>query len=572
MIYCPACYANCTSEAILIVHWKCKHSTVTSNIHCKQSTCSRVFSDIYAFKRHLQRVHPMNKIDINNKSNPETTQKISSKDNSPVPALTHILEPIDSANNIPATLQDFTNTTRLDFAESLSQSVAHFVAKLYANPIVPRSLVQEIVTDVQNITNHVQILKPMCIINETSDSTEINHLFEIFQDAFVDHNSEYMSFSYFQNLNTLIMPKKFNIDGDMKSVLKRNIREICYADHNFSYVPLKEVLKLFLELPTVFPSILLYMEKAEKSTEVICCTQADLWITIKQKFSGIVIPLIFYFDDFEINNPLGTHRCVNKIGAVYFSIACIPDEYATLLENTFVAQLHKNKDYDKCDNEQIFWKLIEQIIELETVGVTITVSEQKIQVRFAMLTMAGDNLALHSAFGFYKSFNANFNCIACTADKEARQILVREDASLMRTEKSYANDVNNLEKGIRTECVFNKVPSFHVTRNITFDPDHDILEGTLRYETAKVLNYFINDCESFTLRTLNDKIRFFDYGTKNDINFPPPIKTKWLQNEQIMYTASEMMTFIQYLPLMIGLSVKKKSKHWKLLLLMRKIV
>ena len=264
-----------------------------------------------------------------------------------------------------------------------------------------------------------------------------------------------------------------------------------------------------------------------------------MWISIEKKILGTIIPLILYFDNFEMNNPIGTHRCFHKIGAVYFALGCLPDEYASQLENIFLAQFHNTIDYRNCDNKQIFWKLIEQLIELETIGITIIVNSKQRQVKFAILIMAGNSLAIHSAFGYYRSFNANFNCRACITDTKIRQSQIRKDPRFLRTEENYSTDVKTLARGIREECVFNKIPSFYVTRNIAFDPDHDILEEDLRYETAEVLSNFIKESQFFSLESLNNKIRFFDYGAKNYMNFPPHVKKEWLGNNQIMYTASE---------------------------------
>lgn len=52
--------------------------------------------------------------------------------------------------------------------------------------------------------------------------------------------------------------------------------------------------------------------------------QTDTW---KQKLSlyksdDIVLPLLFYFDDFEPNNPLGPKS--GKLGVVYVTLLCLP--------------------------------------------------------------------------------------------------------------------------------------------------------------------------------------------------------------------------------------------------------
>lgn len=149
-------------------------------------------------------------------------------------------------------------------------------------------------------------------------------------------------------------------------------------------------------MPGVFNTITSSIEKAKNSHEITYVVQGTLSKEIKQKISGTVLPPIVYFDDFEINNTLGSHRSVHKIGAVYFAIACIPDEFASRLENIFLAQLHNAQDYDQSNNKQIFWKLIEQLMELETIGLLINVNGVQINVKFAMIIFLGDNLGLNS--------------------------------------------------------------------------------------------------------------------------------------------------------------------------------
>ena len=82
-----------------------------------------------------------------------------------------------------------------------------------------------------------------------------------------------------------------------------------------------------------------------------------------------------------------------------------------------------------------------------------------------------------------------------------RQSQVREDPRFLRTEENYSSDLKTLARGIREKCVLKKIPSFHVTRNIAFDPDHDILEGVLRYETTEFLSNFIKEIKFFCVQT-----------------------------------------------------------------------
>jgi len=59
--------------------------------------------------------------------------------------------------------------------------------------------------------------------------------------------------------------------------------------------------------------------------------------------------LFLYYDDFETNNPLGSAAGIYKVGALYCSIAILPSQYSSLLENIFLVQL-------KFIRSNIFWE------------------------------------------------------------------------------------------------------------------------------------------------------------------------------------------------------------------------
>lgn len=76
--------------------------------------------------------------------------------------------------------------------------------------------------------------------------------------------------------------------------------------------------------------------------------------------------------------------------------------------------------------------------------------------------------------------------------------------------------------------------------NVCLDPMHDVLEGVCRYNMANILNVLINQDKLFTLETLNDRIRFFDYGTNTGKNIPVSITCNIFKTDVLMLSASEM--------------------------------
>lgn len=56
--------------------------------------------------------------------------------------------------------------------------------------------------------------------------------------------------------------------------------------------------------------------------------QEENWKKIIAKFRGqLVLPLRIYVDDYEINNTLGSHRCIKKMTGVYYTMSCLPPEF-----------------------------------------------------------------------------------------------------------------------------------------------------------------------------------------------------------------------------------------------------
>lgn len=105
---------------------------------------------------------------------------------------------------------------------------------------------------------------------------------------------------------------------------------------------------------------------------------------------------------------------------------------------------------------------------------------------------------------------------------------------------------------MKTECVFNQIPKFHVIENASLDPMHDLFEGICRYEIAKILNIFINKEHFFLLEIFNARLQHFDCSRNFGKNIPISISSKALKAQNLIISASEMVFLIVHLGIMIG--------------------
>lgn len=137
---------------------------------------------------------------------------------------------------------------------------------------------------------------------------------------------------------------------------------------------------------------------------------------------------------------------------------------------------------------------LEELKKLESDGIDINVEGKSEIVYFSLALFIGDNLAVHKAFGFAEGFKANYPCRFCKIHYRDLNSITTENIDLLRTEQNYNQDVrkkNLSNTGVARECMFNKLKSFHYTKNISSDTLHDEFCGTARYNVFLVLNHVI---------------------------------------------------------------------------------
>nr|XP_023028858.1 uncharacterized protein LOC111517034 [Leptinotarsa decemlineata] len=298
--------------------------------------------------------------------------------------------------------------------------------------------------------------------------------------------------------------------------------------------------------------------------------QGDLWQMYLNKVKHKnVFPLIIYFDEFETCNPLGSHAGVYKQGAVYFSIASLPQQYTTRLENIFLVMLFHSDDRITFGNKAVFDILINELKYLEDKGIAINCNGNVEQVYFSMVLLIGDNLGLHSLYGLVESFQANFYCRFCKCHKHDMKKLCKEEQTLLRTVDEYDEMVLEKSYGIKEKCVFHDLPNFHIFNNLTCDIMHDLSEGVHRYGLAKVIESLISQ-NFFSLDYLNQRIQFFNYNS-SEKNKPPPLKANHIKEGCIILSSSEMMCLVLNLRLIVGDLVPENNEVWGYYLLLLEI-
>lgn len=579
MILCFLCFKkfNCTKSVAL--HLKVSHSICSGDsVPCKQPGCTRKFSDVWSFKKHLERKH--------NFSSSVLTVESHSKRNDEVNENNILPSPSSFSGSVSSQGTDVFKTQTLDenflledVVNTIGSSAVSLCAKLYENPAIPRNQVQFVIDSVTDFLNCGAIsmisqnLKTLHQEQSASSMNEIVKMLTVLENPFKELSTEKRRFDYFQRSSFLIKPISF-IVGYTEQCRTFSDRSCLQLEAmSAHYVPLQLVLKNFFELPEVLDVVLSRVEECKKESPTVSSfLQSKLWTEMALKFPGkVVLPVILYHDDFEVNNPLGSHAGIHKLGGTYFTIPALPLENSSTLDNIFLAQLSHSSDRSQFGNRAIFQNLLKELKFLESDGITVSVNGEDVKLYFTLALILGDNLGMNGILGFVESFSGNYFCRICTADKQQTQTLCKSIPELKRTFHNFPIQNTNLEnKGIKGECIWDDLTAYKVNENIACDVMHDVFEGICRYEIGKILHYFINE-KQFTLGTLNERIKYFKYG-QYDSNKPALITLDQIRKKYIIMSTSEMACLTRYLGCIIGDKIPEGHQVWKLYLLLKKII
>jgi len=573
MYNCYLCsIKNLLSVNELILHLQIFHNLNNYSLFiCNQNSCVRNFRGIDKFRKHLNKEHTTSTLTLNLNLNEVTIPNVEINSTS---SKSTLLNPESLISHT-----EIENKINNSFENIVTNSAVSFIADLYSNPSMTETLLQTIVTGTNELISNGIIchlkskIEPLLDKCTSEQIQEIDKLFNVLVNPFAKLDTKFLRMKYLEENNLYVKPKSVVVGYTKEKKIETGIERLLMVPIEGHLISLKTNLKSFFELPGVLDIALNYLKNSMKSNLLSSYLNGSSWKYIYSKFPDkIVFPLFLYYDDAEMGNPLGSHSGVHKMGCVYYSVAALPPEYLSSLNNIFVAFLFHSADrgQSKINNKKMFAALIKELIDLQENGILLSTN---VTIYFTLGLVLGDNLGLNSILGFVESFSANFYCRICYLPKSDLQNLLKE-SKLIRNKINYEDHINQANvsiTGIKERCIFNEVPNYHVVENIVCDFMHDIPEGVARYDMAVIINSLIQE-KYFTLDELNSRIQLFAYGVTEQKNSPPSISQRNLNNGSIIMSASEMLCFIRYFGLIIGELVPLKTGVWYLYISLRKIV
>lgn len=576
MPQCALCQDFFYASTALITHLKIIHRLENNSTYlCGENGCRRNFPALKSFRKHVKS-HEIkwhhSVLDLQNNSKTTIQTKILDSE---------VIEPCEieekSYSNIPKPI-DW--EVSLDcFKKKLHDNNINFISNLYSENTFCRKDVQKIMNYFHSLLNEPLNLfrKDMEQILKFSSATNIEknvlcHYFKEFENLFSCFESEHLRLKVLEGCNLYIKPVEF-IVGQNLEVNKHSVS--APKKYTAQQIPLGKVLKGLFSLPGVLTDTLKYIETLPESGRILNIVQTIFW---KNKIScfketDIVFPIFIYYDDYECGNPLGSRSGIHKLGAVYFSVACLPPSFQSKIENIFLATLFHSNDLKEFGEKIVFSKLVAELNDLYKHGIIINNDLGEYKLYFCLALILGDNLALNTISGFQESFTANSFCRFCKCIRAETQKLTTQQTDKLRNISNYNADLktkNPYDTGIKFTPVFNAVESFHIAENFAVDISHDIFEGVGNVIMSFLLHQFILVDKFFDLQFLNNKLKFFKFSKTH--NKPPLISYDSLKKKSLRMSASEMKTFILNAGLLFSHLVPRGNKYWSLYILLRKIL
>ena len=571
-IICFVCSAHFESNRNLVKHLRENHPA--QNFYCcaqneNPSTginCTRKFDSLNSFWKHRKLEHGI--------------QQASSSDD-------HDYHDVGAENDGAESGRLITPSIESDFQAKLDNNIRQLLSTAYSFPNIPNNRVfglTQIFSD--NILGGTafQLLKNSVItrlhsLNDSPDEIrKFSSMFDSMSQPFKNFKSQYLQLNSVQSERTFIDSVQYKIGERQDSVEDPSDGTVHGKPVSLTaeFIPLRKVLQRFFELPNILEETLKYVSTLMKQETVISnFVQGEFWREFIENYIGPtpILPLFLYFDEFEVNNPLGSHAGFGKVGAIYASLPCLPIEYQAKLENIFIVILFYAMDRKTTNDRLIFFKLIDELNFLEKEGIEINGT---VTVRFKLCLILGDNLGIHSIFGSLESFSSNYFCRFCLVRKDEKDLIFSESQCTLRDIQNYVEALkkdNPKLTGIRVECVLHEIGNFHVTKNLCVDPLHEFTEGLCRSDVGRVLHIFTNEKKYFDISQLDSRINGFPFDPNDKRSKPPSIRlADKPPSLKLMFSASEMRCFIRILPILIADLIPKDEIFFRVIIKLKQLL
>ncbi|XP_024879521.1 uncharacterized protein LOC112459573, partial [Temnothorax curvispinosus] len=555
------CQDGFNNPEALFLHTQIYHINLT-NYTCGQVGCERTFQRLDSFKRHIRNIHshqPQNPLPNICAELLNVEQPLMDVD---------LVEDVDLLEEDPLPPQHEPINDLPHIGNQLKRITYKYLSKLHVDKSLSRTAIQRIIESTSELLSTVGTMLENDVTATVDTQDNLRDIVSFLKSPFSKNATEYKRIQLMEKTGFYVAPRKIFIRQRIDDIVVDGTIVRVPVEVTITFVPLRILFKTIFSSPRIFQIANTYMHQQNHPDIIDDTIHTSSWKTKQRQFFSddkFVIPLYMYYDEFECNNPTGSHTGIHKISAVYVSLRCFPLEFQSQLNSIFVALLAHYQDVASEGNE-IFRVIVQELIFLESEGISVDRGNGVSQkIYFSLAMILGDNAGLNSILG-YSSCSSNFFCRICKGHKRDLLTCNEENEHLLRTLENYNDDLITDDyrlTGIKENSIFNEIPSFHVVNNNAVDIMHDLLEGVCKYDMILIINYYTT-VRMISLHTINSCIQSFNYGYIESGNKPPVITQDALRKKNINIKAAEMMCLVRNFGLMIGHLIPEGDNVWSL--------
>ncbi|XP_035994917.1 uncharacterized protein LOC118563700 [Fundulus heteroclitus] len=391
-------------------------------------------------------------------------------------------------------------------------------------------------------------------------------IFDQFVDPFSPIASTYMQDKTIKELLQPVEPEAVVAKQTVCYVKHGDSRVLSNKDHCFHYIPLVKRLEQLLCHPIVLAMI---DEGQQQCNDGFFQDFIDGDI-FKSHPLFMKVPkalqLIFYTDEIELRNPLGSRANKNKLLLIYYTLGNISPKYRSRLAAIRLLAMVKSKDLSHCGIDSIFERIKHDLISLCD-GVQVVTASGERTIYGALVSVCGDTLAQLEVAGFKEGVGFAYSkCRHCECNFEDMQEQFNKDMFVKRTMVSHVRQCNDIEKatidflkeslkktyGINRRSMLTECPHFDIINQTPQEVMHVVLEGVAPYEIKCVLKHLVLSGH-MDLDTFNSAIVSFLYSPleARDKPFPISVNTLSSNDNKLRQSAGQMLVLLKILLFLI---------------------
>ena len=294
------------------------------------------------------------------------------------------------------------------------------------------------------------------------------------------------------------------------------------------------------------------------------------------------IRLLFYYDDVEIVNPLGSKTGVHKIAAFYVIIM-------NFSLNSQLASIHTvllcyEQDLKKYGFPIVLREFMNDITTLEN-GVEMFFDGEPFMVYATIAVVNADSLAAHALFNLLSPSAKKF-CRLCTISRDDLQsghVLPAAPRTQEVYEQHLAFVKENLgdaarrtETGVAGDCVLHSSCNFRLYNNWVLDILHDLFEGVVQYSLKLVIHEYVIVQKLCSVEDLNRSVHSFNYGFTDVKNKPSAnfsgSSLRNLTDHTLKQKGAQVWCLLRIFPFLFNDLIEQGDEHMELVLLLIRIV